>query len=371
MEQKGDKHIHWIDNLRWVTVISVLIYHVFYLFNNKGVFGGIGGFVDDPKGQPQDVVEYILYPWFMMILFLVAGISARYALEKKCGTDFIKSRTTKLLVPSTIGLLVFQWMVGYFNTRAANPFGEIPALVRWPLYAISGCGPLWFIQELWVFSLLIVLVRKLDRNNRFYNWCGKASLPAVILAGGVLVFLSSQFVVRNPGLESMDGILNLYRPVTYFTLFLMGYFVFSHDAVQDKVEKIHLPMLLCAVAAGAVLIWKGWGLPYTAPEYLSGWLNCLYAWLMILAMLGCFKAWFDRTDNFCGYMSRSSFGIYVVHYIVVVSFGTMFKEYTQLAPWLIYTLLTAVTLLLSPALFELLRRIPFIRWCVFGIKSKC
>ena len=28
---------HWIDNLRWVTVLLVLFYHVFYFYNNKGV----------------------------------------------------------------------------------------------------------------------------------------------------------------------------------------------------------------------------------------------------------------------------------------------------------------------------------------------
>ena len=33
---------HWIDNLRWVTVLLVLAYHVVYFFNNKGVPGGIG-----------------------------------------------------------------------------------------------------------------------------------------------------------------------------------------------------------------------------------------------------------------------------------------------------------------------------------------
>ena len=32
---------HWIDNLRWATVLLVLLYHVVYFYNNKGVFGGI------------------------------------------------------------------------------------------------------------------------------------------------------------------------------------------------------------------------------------------------------------------------------------------------------------------------------------------
>ena len=30
---------HWLDNLRWVVVLSVLFYHVIYFYNNKGVFG--------------------------------------------------------------------------------------------------------------------------------------------------------------------------------------------------------------------------------------------------------------------------------------------------------------------------------------------
>ena len=40
---------HWIDNLRWVTVLLVLFYHVIYFYNNKGVFGGIGGFGEYPQ----------------------------------------------------------------------------------------------------------------------------------------------------------------------------------------------------------------------------------------------------------------------------------------------------------------------------------
>ena len=65
---------HWLDNLRWVTVLLVLFYHVFYFYNNKGVFGGIGGFGDYPQcPQYQDVVMYILYPWFMPMLFLLAA----------------------------------------------------------------------------------------------------------------------------------------------------------------------------------------------------------------------------------------------------------------------------------------------------------
>ena len=112
---------HWIDNLRRVTVLSVLLYHVIYFFNNKGVFGGMGGFGTFPEVQQyQDIIMYILYPRFMPLLFLLAGISARYSLQKYSGKERFKSRTRKLLVPATIGLFVFQWILGYFNTQVSS-----------------------------------------------------------------------------------------------------------------------------------------------------------------------------------------------------------------------------------------------------------
>ena len=175
---------HWIDNLRWVTVLLVLFYHVIYFYNNKGVIGGIGGFGDGP--QYQDVVMYILYPWFMPLLFILAGISARYALEKHSGKEWFKDRTRKLLVPSTIGLLFFGVFVGWFNSMtspAAEALSELPLGVKYMIWAISGTGPLWFIQDLWLLSLLILLVRKIDAKNIFYDTCGKVGIVPLILLG--------------------------------------------------------------------------------------------------------------------------------------------------------------------------------------------
>ena len=69
-------------------------------------------------------------------------------------------------------------------------------------------------------------------------------------------------------------------------------------------------------------------------------------------------------------MTRSSFGIYIVHYLVIASLGYMMKFYTQLTPMAIYAILTVAVFTLSPLLYELLRRIPFLRWCVLGIGKK-
>ena len=364
---------HWIDNLRWVTVLLVLFYHVIYFFNNKGVFGGIGGFGDYPEcPQYQDVVMYLLYPWFMPLLFLLAGISARYALEKYDGKAWFRARTRKLLVPATIGLFVFHWMVGYFNTVVADRAGVfegIPGFVKYGIMAISGIGPLWFIQDLWLFSLLLLLIRKLDVKDRFRNWCARANIVWIIMLG-VLFWLGEQTLVKQPRPESLDGLYNLYKPLFYLIPFLMGYFVFSNDAVQEKVKNAWIPLAGCATVAGVALVVTTFGQDNTSPQYLGSPLNCLYGWLACLALMGWFNARFDRTSPFAGYLTRSSFGLYIVHYLVIASLGYMMKSYSQLPPVAMYLILTVAVFTLSPLLYEILHRIPFVRWAVFGERKK-
>jgi surface polysaccharide O-acyltransferase-like enzyme len=361
-----------MDNLRWLTVLLVLFYHVIYFYNNKGVFGGIGGFGPYPEyPQYQDVVMYLLYPWFMPLLFLLAGISARYALEKHDGRTWFKARTRKLLVPGTIGLLVFQWTTGYFNTAVAARMGMldgVPGVAKWLILSISGCGPLWFVQDLWFFSLLLLLVRKLDAKNRFYDACGRMGLITIILLG-ILFCLGEYTLVRHPRPETADGLFNLYKPFFYFIPFLMGYFVFANDAVQEKLKQAWIPLLGCAAVTGVALVVTTFGQDNTTPQYLASPLNCLYGWVMCLAMMGWFQAKFDRTGRFAGYMTRSSFGLYIVHYLVIASLGYMMKMYTQLPPVAMYVILTVAVFTLSPALYELLRRIPFVRWAVLGEKK--
>ncbi|MBR4001416.1 MAG: acyltransferase family protein [Bacteroidales bacterium] len=357
---------HWIDNLRWVTVLLVLFYHVIYFYNNKGVFGGIGGFGDGP--QYQDVVMYILYPWFMPILFILAGISARYALENHSAKEWFKARTRKLLVPGTIGLFVFHWMVGYFNTVVASRegvFDGIPAIAKYFIMAFSGIGPLWFIQVLWLLCLVLLLVRKLDKNDRFWNWCGKAGIVPIILLG-ILFWAGEHTLIRNPRPESLDGLLNLYKPIFYLIPFLMGYFVFSHDELQERLEKVWGPLLICAAISGIILIATTFGQDNTSPEYLGSPLNTLYGWLMCLAMMAWFKAKFDYTGKFAGYMTKSSFGIYIVHYLVIAAVGYTLKVHTNLPPAAIYAILTVAVFTLSPLLYEAIRRIPIVKWCVLG-----
>lgn len=348
---------HYLDNIRWTSVILVLVYHVFYMFNAAGVFGGLGGF---SEVQYQDSFLYFVYPWFMALLFVVAGISSRYSLLHRTNKQFISDRTRRLLVPSTLGLFIFQWISGYLNVSIGGGLDMIPSFIRYPIFVLSGIGPLWFMQMLYLFSLLLILIKKLDAKDKLYYWCGKAGYVLIILFAA-LIWGSSQ-ILNTP-------VITTYRFGIYFAAFLLGYFVFSHDEVEQKVEKMHLPMLILAVVMGIAYTIYYFGTNYADASCLKSIFTNVYAWIAILAILGCGKAWFNKTNRFSDYMTKSSFGIYIVHYLVVQVLCYLLKCHTSLPVVLIYTLAVIGVLVFSPALFELLKRIPIIRYLVLGIKK--
>ena len=49
----------YMDNIRWMTVVLVVLYHVIYMFNGIETFGVIGPF---SRVQYQDTYQYLAYP---------------------------------------------------------------------------------------------------------------------------------------------------------------------------------------------------------------------------------------------------------------------------------------------------------------------
>lgn len=356
----------YLDNTRWGTVLLVLVYHVLYVFNASGVLGGIGRFYDV---QYQDALLYFVYPWFMVLLFVVAGISSRYALEKQPHKEFISARTRKLLVPSTLGLLVFQWITGYFNMAASGAFaymGAVPGPILYLIMAVSGIGPLWFIQMLWLFSLLLVLLRKIDKNDKFYDMCGKAFGDK----WGILPLLLLALVIWGAAQIGNVPVITTYRFGIYGIAYLLGYFVLSHDKVQETLEKLALPLGIAAVILGVAYVICYFGQNYTDAPILQNFFTNSYLWVAVLGILGCGKKCLNGTSKFSQYMTKASFGIYVTHYLPLIAAAYLLKTYTTLPALVIYLITAVCTFGGSVLLYEVIRRIPVLRWCVLGIKKK-
>lgn len=348
----------YLDNIRWATVILVLIYHVFYMFNGVGVLGGIPNAVSIPV---FDWAASVIYPWFMVLLFVIAGMSARYALQERTEKQFLGERAVKLLIPSTLGLFVIHWITGYLNIKMGGGLEYIPSALVYPISVISGIGPLWFIQMLFLFSCILVLFRKMDKSDMVWTLCGKANLPVLLLLF-LLIFGAAQ-ILNMP-------VLTMYRFGIYSAAFFIGYYVFSHEGIQEIIEKACIPLLCLALAGAVFYAFRYGGSDYTSSDCLQSMTANLYLWLVVLAAIGCGRKYFNRENRFTRYMTKSSFGIYILHYpILIITCYALHYHYHFPAIWN-YAIAFIVELIMTLAIYEMIKRVPGLRYLVFGIERK-
>lgn len=352
---------YYLDNIRWMTGILVVIYHVIYMYNGIITAGVIGPFTEP---QYQDAIQYLLYPWFMVLLFIVSGISARLYLSSHTLKDFLYSRTRKLLVPSTIGLFAFQWILGYLNMSIAGAFDHIPAstprIFLYGIMALSGTGVLWFIQMLWLFSMLLAAVRKIE-TGKLYCLGKRIGFPTFILLGillwGAAQLFNAPYVV-------------VYRFGIYGFAFFLGYFVFAHEEVIQRLSKKWAFLSVIAICLGIRYTCCYFGQNYTAQPVVNSIFSIGYAWAMILAIFAVFKKWFDQTGSILRWMSKHSFGLYVFHYLPLAAAAVFIDPYLRAFPVLCYLMISIAAFGGGYLLNEVIGRIPILRWCVLGIRKE-
>ena len=359
---------YYIDNIRWITVVIVVIYHVFYMYNAEGILGGIGQ-ITNLTVQPYDIFMYLVYPWFMPVLFLVAGISSRLYLDKHTNKEFIKSRTTKLLVPSTIGLFVFQFIQGYVSMHLSDGAAElvsmgVPKFVIYLIMVASGSGVLWFVHLLWIYSVVLVLVRKIEKG-KLLEAGSKTPLWLIVLF--FFPIWGASQILNAP-------IIAVYRVALYFVFFMLGYYVFSNEEVMDKLKKYAVACILIGVAlsitfASLNFIVRG-GTNYADKPVNRGPLYAACAYFGSLAMLSGMARFGDFSNGFTKWMSSHSFGLYVFHYLGISTVALVFAKNAILPAPLCYLLSLVAGFAFGYGLYAIISRIPFFRWAVLGISKK-
>ena len=359
---------HYLDNIRWVTVVIVLLYHVLYMYNAEGILGGAGK-ITDLSVQHYDVLMYVVYPWIMPVLYIVAGISSRIVLDKHTNKEFIRSRTRKLLVPSTIGVFVFHFIQGYVSMSFGNAFEElskagVPGPVIFMIMVASGSGVLWFCHLLWIYSLILVLIRKIEKG-RLLKLGAKTPLWMVLLF--FFPAWGASQILNTP-------IVPVYRIAYYFVFFMLGYYVFSNDEVIEKLKKFAVPFIVAGsalcIAFAIIYFWMQNGANYAEKPVNVGPLYVACSYFGSLAMIAGFARFGDIRNRFTEWMSKRSFGLYVFHYLGISSMALIFAKSGLLPAPLCYIISLIAGFAFGYGLYEIISRIPFYRWAVLGIKKE-
>lgn len=371
----------WIDNLRWITILIVVVFHIFFFYNNIDInpmFDKLGPNTSPviPGTKPVEyasqvlpfsqwtfagVFQYAVYQWFMLLLFVVSGICAKYTLQTKTVREFLRNRVTKLLVPSTLGVICVHWIAGWLESSMFMP-ADVPVVVKIIVSILSGTGGLWFCHVLIVACLMLALVKKIDKNSKLEALGEKSNLLVAVLL---------YFVMLGEAQVSNVPMVTTYRMAYYPMGFMLGYYVFSSEKLLAKLKKFGWIFLLAGIISGVFYIKKFYGIYYANYTVLNNWLSILHAWLMTLGILGIAQNVLNFENKFSKYMTSSCWGIYINHITLMIVINYFLIPYTSnLSIYVIYLIELCGSLLLSIALWELFKRVPFLRYVLYGIKGK-
>ncbi|MCL2471433.1 MAG: acyltransferase [Propionibacteriaceae bacterium] len=352
---------HGLDAVRGYTIIVVVFYHVFYVFNSSGVVSSL------PYGYGVhwlDVVPSFVYPWLMLVMFTVAGVSARFSLTRRTAGQFLRERVLKLLIPLVGSMTLLNWAIPLVQAQYADIFagyGDVALPVRLFFYWLSGYGVLWFLAELFVCSIILVAVRKLDRADRLYAFAGR--WPLWVLIGLAVPIWVSSMILNVP-------VLVMFRFGIYPLGMLIGYFVLANPAVIERLRQAAPWLVSAAALLGVAYAWVFFGHNWIADDVLQNPLTNAYAWMAVLAWIGGATRWSNRPNRFSIWWQTRSFPIYIAHYAFIVV-GCWWLIHGFGAPMPISYLLLAIFVTVTTVVFiEITMRVPGLRLVLYGITVK-
>ncbi|MBD3182954.1 acyltransferase family protein [Candidatus Poribacteria bacterium] len=170
MIKRGDveKRLYFIDNLRTLLIILVILQHL------SITVGGPGSWYIE--GHTDDLISSIFLitmhnavneSFFMAFLFMLSGYFTPASYKRKGARAFLKDRLARLGIPLLFYDFIINPITGYFSSLSDHQVhGSI-----WSAYLLYiknfsfGTGPLWFVERLIIFNVGYALWCLIKRSS--------------------------------------------------------------------------------------------------------------------------------------------------------------------------------------------------------------
>ena len=340
---------HYIDNLRNLTILLLFPVHTFMIWNNFGS----KFYVWQGENKLLSTLIVLVNPWFMPILFVLAGMSARYSLTKRSNKEFVIQRVHKLLIPFLCGLVLLVPIQTLFARKFFYGYDGC-VLENWKYFFthltdFSGYdgaftpGQLWFILFLFIISMFSLIV------FRFIPYPKAATkVEKIPVLGILLLFIPIwlMYYLGNFGGFSLGKNL---------ALFLLGYYFLSNDMVLNRVERNRKWLtILCAIGTILSVV-----LYYNFSYYGDLWINFI-GWISILILLVWGKQFLNKKTRFTEYFNQASYPIYIFHQSILVALAYYVVRICDNLFVQVFSICIG-SFLLSVLGYHLIRRIPVVR----------
>lgn len=317
-----------------------------------------------------------IWPWFMPLLFLVAGVSAWYALQKRDGKRFINERVMRLLVPLALGLILIVPIQGYMarlqrGTLHGGYFNYLFTQFFPNFSDLSGYNGtftpahLWFIMYLFVISLALLPL--------FLHVIHARSKKGIGPVGRLFEkawFLPLMFILLTAS-EALPAIAGK-NPFFYGLYYALGFFIASSEGSWKAIDRLRWPALgALVISVPLYFIIRGYAQgtgDYSWQSILCAFARNLYGWCALLCMLAFARRFLNRGGRVLDYLSGAAFPVYILHQSLMMVLAYFIIQW-NVGITLQYVIIMLGTLASSLALYEVCRHVPPLR-IVLGIKKR-
>ncbi|MFC2099256.1 acyltransferase [Candidatus Bipolaricaulota bacterium] len=328
------------DYLRSFGVLLVLLHHTvlayvtFGFLNPYDFMQTFSPVVDGLKWAGFDRIALVNDTFFMPLLFLVSGLFVWTSLERRGVLRFLYTRFLRLGLPFVFGLLVII-PVAFYPTVLEN--GLVYGVSKgfsafWLDYVKAGFnppGPFWFVWLLLAFDLLASIWYGFLRTTGLKST--RTSSPILdnpLLFAAALIGLSfaaylPMRIAFAPGQWGGPGPfrLEVVRAFVYLLYFGMGVAVGARGLAKSAFRsdgpfvRYWWAWLLAGAGSYGVLTWIYASAP-TSPW--GKYVFLVEMGLVVLGLTALFLRIFRKPIRILDSLSRNSYGMYLIHYLVII-----------------------------------------------------
>lgn len=350
-----------------------------FLFHNARFFNDEDWHV---KNMTDDfgmtVFVAILNQFIMPLFFILSAHAIYYALKNRTGAEFMRERVTRLLVPLVFGIFTHIIVQVYIERITHGQFtGSFWQFLPQYFKGWYGFGGnfawmglhLWYLLMLFLFSwLMLPLFKRLRQDTnimpRLAEIFGK---PGMIFLFFVPVALVEMVVNQFPdmlGRRDFGG----WSPLTYLTIFILGYILVTNDRYRDAIERqrfVSLTLSLVALFGGFYLVL---GMDVSTYNPAFAWVRGFNTWAWLLTFLGFASCYLNFNNRFLKYANEVVLPFYILHQTVIVVIGYFIADWS-IAVFPKYLFMLIVNFSIIMLLYEFfIKRISVLRY-LFGMKG--
>jgi peptidoglycan/LPS O-acetylase OafA/YrhL len=374
-----------LDMLRALVVLGLVFFHAALVFSPDDDF-----YVKNRQTTAVvTVVAGLGVVWAMPLLFLVAGLGARYSLRRRGPAGYTRERLLRLSVPLVFGTLVLCPLPQWLRLRAADPGydesygrfwlrfltvrpdpGDFPFVLEGEHFET---GHLWFVVLLLTFSLLLAPVAAplASAGERAGRAVGRR--PALLLLPALPLALINALLGMEEGFAGWNR-------WAYLLFFLLGHALADDGRIRAAMRRLAVPagVLGIVLFVGTAPGFLSEDDPFTARNTFALLTRALFGaagWCWVVAILGLLDRPRESTSREAGppsrvmpYLAVAALPLYVLHQPVVVAFAYGVVGWS--APIVVkYAVIVAASLAVILTGYEyVVRRTRFTRF-LFGMRQ--